>query len=88
METKKTAVDVFWLKLLAIDKDIAHQMLTEYLQCKMIESVQITNAIIFGRDELSNSVCGSTYYVKTYGDGSKDINSKQTPKIIYDINNS
>jgi hypothetical protein len=88
METKKTAVDMFWLKLLEIDYNIAKQMLAAYMECKAVEGIQITNALIFGRDDLKNHISGSAYYVNTYGDGSKDINSKQTPKLVYDTNNS
>jgi len=88
METKKTAVDMFWLKLLEIDYNIAKQMLAAYMQCKAVESIQITNALIFGRDDFKNHISGSEYYVNTYGDGSKDINLKQTPKVIYENNSN
>jgi len=87
METKKTAVDMFWLKLLEIDYNIAKQMLSAYIECKAVESIQITNALIFGRDNLKNHISGSAYYVNTYGDGSKDINSKQNTKLVYDTHN-
>jgi hypothetical protein len=86
MEVKKSAVDIFWLKLLEIDQDMAIKMLSVYSKCKRIESIQIMNAFTFARDKMKNHVNSASYCVDTFGDGSENINLKQTPKLVYETN--
>jgi hypothetical protein len=83
LETKKTAVDMFFIKLCKLNQDLAMQMLKSYMECKTIENIQMMNAVRLGRDTLNNTICPASYLNKTYGDGSKDINSKQTPTLVY-----
>ena len=86
MEVKKSAVDVFFLKLLEIDKELAIKMLTTYSKCRRIESIQIMNAFTFARDQFKNHVNAASYCVDTFGDGSENITLKQTPKLVYENN--
>lgn len=86
MEVKKSAVDVFFLKLLEIDKELAIKMLTTYSKCRRIESIQIMNAFTFARDKFKMHVNSASYCVDTFGDGSENITLKQTPKLVYENN--
>jgi hypothetical protein len=86
MEVKKSAVDMFWLKLLEIDHESALRILATYRECKRIESIQVMNAFTFARDKLKMHVNAASYCVDTFGDGSENINLKQTPKLVYETN--
>ena len=86
MEVKKSAVDMFWLKLLEIDQDMAIKMLSVYSKCKRIESIQVMNAFTFARDKMKMHANATSYLVDTFGDGSENINLKQTPKLVYENN--
>jgi len=86
MEVKKSAVDVFWLKLLEIDKELAIKMISTYSKCKRIESIQIMNAFTVARDKMKMHVNASSYCVDTFGDGSENITLKQTPTLVYENN--
>jgi hypothetical protein len=86
MEVKKSAVDMFWLKLLETDQDMAIKMLSVYSKCKRIESIQVINAFTFARDKLKMHVNSASYCVDTFGDESENINLKQTPKLVYETN--
>ena len=86
MEVKKSAVDMFWLKLLEIDQDIAIKMVSEYSKCKRIENIQIMNAFTFARDRMKMHINSASYCIDTFGDGSENINLKQTPKLLYENN--
>ncbi len=86
MEVKKSAVDVFWLKLLEVDQDMAIKMLSVYSKCKRIESIQVMNAFTFARDKMKMHVNATSYFVDTFGDGSENINLKQTPTLVYETN--
>jgi hypothetical protein len=86
MEVKKSAVDMFWLKILEIDQDMAIKMLSVYSKCKRIESIQIMNAFTFARDNMKMHVNSASYLIDTFGDGSENINLKQTPKLVYENN--
>jgi hypothetical protein len=86
MEVKKSAVDMFWLKLLEVDQDMAIKMLSVYSKCKRIESIQVMNAFTFARDNMKMHVNSASYLIDTFGDGSENINLKQTPKLVYENN--
>ena len=86
MEVKKSAVDMFWLKLLEIDQDIAIKMVSEYSKCKRIENIQLMNAFTFARDRMKMHINSASYCIDTFGDGSENINLKQTPKLVYENN--
>lgn len=86
MEVKKSAVDMFWLKLLEIDQDIAIKMVSEYSKCKRIENIQLMNAFTFARDRMKMHINSASYCIDTFGDGSENINLKQTPKLLYENN--
>jgi len=86
MEVKKSAVDMFWLKLLETDQDMAIKMLSVYSKCKRIESIQVMNAFRFARNKMKNDVNAASYCVDTFGDGSENINLKQTPTLVYETN--
>jgi hypothetical protein len=86
MEIKKSAVDMFWLKLLEIDQDMAIKMLSVYSKCKRIESIQVMNAFTFARDNMKMHVNATSYLIDTFGDGSENINLKQTPTLVYETN--
>ena len=88
MEVKKSAVDMFWLKLLEIDQDIAIKMVSEYSKCKRIENIQLMNAFTFARDRMKMHINSASYCIDTFGDGSENINLKQTPKLIYENNSN
>jgi hypothetical protein len=86
MEVKKSAVDMFWLKLLEIDQDMAIKMLSVYSKCKRIESIQLMNAFTFARDKMKMHINSASYCVDTFGDGSENITLKQTPTLVYETN--
>ncbi len=86
MEVKKSAVDMFWLKLLEIDQDIAIKMVSEYSKCKRIENIQLMNAFTFARDRMKMHINSASYCIDTFGDGSENINLKQTPTLVYETN--
>ncbi len=86
MEVKKSAVDVFWLKLLDIDQDTAIKMLSVYSKCKRIESIQIMDAFTMARDKMKLHVNAAEYCIDTFGDGSENINLKQNPTLVYETN--
>jgi hypothetical protein len=86
MEVKKSAVDMFWLKLLEVDQDMAIKMLSVYSKCKRIESIQVMNAFTFARDNMKMHVNSASYLIDTFGDGSENINLKQTPTLVYETN--
>jgi hypothetical protein len=86
MEVKKSAVDMFWLKLLEVDQDMAIKMLSVYSKCKRIESIQVMNAFTFARDKMKMHVNSASYLIDTFGDGSENINLKQTPTLVYESN--
>jgi hypothetical protein len=88
MEVKKSAVDMFWLKLLEIDQDIAIKMVSEYSKCKRIENIQLMNAFTFARDRMKMHINSASYCIDTFGDGSENINLKQTPKLLYENNSN
>ena len=44
------------------------------------------NAFTFARDKLKMHVNAASYCVDTFGDGSENINLKQTPKLVYETN--
>jgi len=77
---------MFWLKILEIDQDMAIKMLSVYSKCKRIESIQIMNAFTFARDNMKMHVNSASYLIDTFGDGSENINLKQTPKLVYENN--
>jgi hypothetical protein len=88
MEVKKSAVDMFWLKLLEIDQDIAIKMVSEYSKCKRIENIQLMNAFTFARDRMKMHINSASYCIDTFGDGSENINLKKTPKLLYENNSN
>ena len=77
---------MFWLKILEIDQDMAIKMLSVYSKCKRIESIQIMNAFTFARDNMKMHVNSASYLIDTFGDGSENINLKQTPTLVYETN--
>jgi hypothetical protein len=67
METKKTAIDEFWQKLLSKDETLALKMVSEYMECKRLESIQIRNAMRYARNQANNNKSGEDYILETFG---------------------
>jgi len=67
METKKTAIDEFWQKLLSKDEILALKMVSEYMECKRLESIQIRNAMRYARNQANNNKSGEDYILETFG---------------------
>jgi hypothetical protein len=61
-------------------------MLSVYSKCKRIESIQVMNAFTVARDKMKMHVNASSYLIDTFGDGSENINLKQTPTLVYETN--
>jgi hypothetical protein len=63
-------------------------MVSEYSKCKRIENIQLMNAFTFARDRMKMHINSASYCIDTFGDGSENINLKQTPKLLYENNSN
>jgi len=42
-------------------------MVSEYMECKRLESIQIRNAMRYARDKDNNNKSGEDYIIETFG---------------------